>query len=85
MLDVSFIMSTLAEQITAFRREIITKALVEARFNRTKAAELLGVTPRLVFRFCADELTDHDRNVIAAKCVESGGIDPKSLAGSGRL
>lgn len=77
-------MSTLREALAQTRRETIINALLEARNNRTHAAELLGVDARTVFRFVAEELTDHDRNVIAAKCAESGGIDPKSAAGAVR-
>lgn len=78
-------MQTLAEQLAQKRREIYLDTLVRCRGNRARAARELGVTERAVFRFCADELTDHDRDVIAAKCAKLGGIDPKSLAGAGRV
>ncbi len=75
-------MATLAEQIRVYRRQIVTDALVLSRGNRTQAARELGVTPRQMFRIVAEELTDRDIKVIAAKCAECGGIDPKSAAGA---
>lgn len=78
-------MPTLNEQIREKRREIVRNALVRAGGNRTRAAAELGLSIRQMFRICAEELTDHDMNVISTKCSESQSIDPKSLAGAVRL
>ena len=75
---------TLAQQVALKRREIVMAALVKTGGNRSRAAAELGLSARQMFRIVAEELTDHDLNVIVKTCSDSGTLDPKSLAGGVR-
>lgn len=78
-------MAPLADQLLAETRRIVREALIETGGNATAAARGLGISVRQIFRYKAELLTDHDRNVIAAEVLRLGSksSDPAREAAAG--